>query len=73
MSELPKAYIGSNDKVHHICAWCPDKDEAERLAKSAEFTKWINAMMSGTSEYTRRQISHVICVDCADNFDHGNT
>lgn len=65
---LPKAYIGSTDKVHNICARCPDKEEAERLAKSAEFTKWMYSMANGVSEYIKREISHVICADCADKF-----
>lgn len=65
MTNLPKAYIGSTDTIHKICAWCPDKEEAERLANSAEFTKWMHAMANGVSEYIKREISHVICADCA--------
>lgn len=65
MTNLPKAYIGATDTLHKICAWCPDKEEAERLANQVEFKKWVNSMVNGVSEYIKREISHVICADCA--------
>ncbi|PIV90849.1 hypothetical protein COW46_00725 [Candidatus Gracilibacteria bacterium CG17_big_fil_post_rev_8_21_14_2_50_48_13] len=62
---LPKAYQYADDKLHHICAWCPDKEEAERLAHAVEMKKWIESMHTGVSEYVKRKISHVICDPCS--------
>jgi len=65
MGEVPKAYSHADEKHHHICARCPDKAEAERLANAVEMRKWIESMQSGVTEYIKRRISHTVCNDCA--------
>lgn len=63
-SNIPKAYQYADEKMHRICAWCPDKAEAERLANNVEFKKWVESLRTGVSEYVKRKISHTICSDC---------
>lgn len=63
---LPNAYQWADDKQHYICAWCPDKDEAEKLVGYIESRKELESVMLYSKNYYHRKISHTICKSCAD-------
>lgn len=64
MNNLPEAYRGADEHVHHVCAYCPDKEEAEALARGYEKQRELGAMMEGLTDYFHRRISHTICPPC---------
>ncbi len=64
MNNLPQAYRGADEYLHHVCSYCPDKEEAEALARGYERKRELDAMVDGIMDYIHRQISHTICPHC---------
>lgn len=61
---LPNAYQWADDQQHYVCAWCPDKEEAEKLVEWTESKKECEEMILWGTEYIRKKISHTICNTC---------
>lgn len=60
---LPRAYQYADEHCHHVCADCPDKEEADTLARQTEERINLEMALAGI-DYVKRMISHTICTLC---------
>lgn len=61
---MMKAYLGENNELHRLCAWCEDKEEVEVVVKSLEQKREIKRLMEGFNDYIQKKITHTICQEC---------